>query len=234
MFQVFLPAIVPSRGGHYAGHVRAVRWLGRAQKTVVACVLTPEEQEMRTIGTMTAELLMLSDWRLACGCTDVAIERTGYYWKPVFSILEGTCEVVLVNAQHVKSVPGRKMDGKDAAWLAELSQHGLLRASFISPVAQGELQVLTRSRRTCIQERVMLINRGQKLLEDANIKLASVASDIMTVSGRATLAMPLTGHTQPQALAELAKGRLRTNRERLAQALKGRGTPHYRLVLTEL
>jgi transposase len=204
------------------------------KKTAVACVLTPEGQEIRTFGTMTAELLALADWLLACGCTHVAIESTGDYWKPVFNILEGTCEVVLVNAQHVKAVPGRKTDVKDAAWLAELLQHGLLRASFIPPVAQRELRDLTRYRSTFIRERVTLINRVQKLLEDANIKLASVASDIMGVSGRAMLAALLAGYTDPQALADLAKGRLRTKRELLAQALDGRVKPHHRFVLTEL
>jgi transposase len=209
------------------------------KKTVVACVLIPDGQggwcqETRTFGTMTAELLTLSDWLLACGCTHVAIESTGDYWKPVFNILEGTCEVLLVNAQHVKAVPGRKTDVKDAAWLAELLQHGLLRASFIPPVAQRELRDLTRYRSTFIQERVTLINRVQKLLEDANIKLAAVASDIMGVSGRAMLAALVAGHTDPHALADLAKGRLRSKREPLAKALEGRVKPHHRFVLTEL
>jgi transposase len=209
------------------------------KKTVVACVLIPDGQggwcqETRTFGTMTADLLALADWLLACGCTHVAIESTGDYWKPVFNILEGTCEVLLVNAQHVKAVPGRKTDVKDAAWLAELLQHGLLRASFIPPVAQRELRDLTRYRSTCIQERVTLINRVQKLLEDANIKLAAVASDIMGVSGRAMLTALVAGHTDPQALADLAKGRLRSKREPLAKALEGRVKPHHRFVLTEL
>jgi transposase len=204
------------------------------KKTVVACVVTPEGSETRTFGTMTAELLALADWRLVYGCTHVAIESTGDYWKPVFNILESTCEVILVNAQHVKAVPGRKTDVKDAAWLAELLQHGLLRASFIPPVAQRELRDLTRYRCTFSQERVTLINRVQKLLEDANIKLAAVASDIMGVSGRAILAALLTGHVDPQALAELAKGRLRSKRDQLASALEGRVKPHHRFVLTEL
>jgi transposase len=204
------------------------------KKTVVACVVTPAGQETRTFGTMTADLLALADWLLACGCTHVAIESTGDYWKPVFNILEGTCEVLLVNAQHVKTVPGRKTDVKDAAWLAELLQHGLLRASFIPPMAQRELRDLTRYRCTFIQERVTLINRVQKLLEDANIKLAAVASDIMGVSGRAILAALLTGHADPQALADLAKGRLRSKRDQLAKALDGRVKPHHRFVLTEL
>jgi transposase len=178
--------------------------------------------------------LALSDWLVAYGCTHVAMESTGDYWKPVFNMLEGTFEVLLVNAQHVKAVPGRKTDVKDAAWLAELLQHGLLRASFIPPVAQRELRDLTRYRSTFIRERVTLINRVQKLLEDANIKLAAVASDIMGVSGRAMLAALLAGLTDPQALAELAKGRLRAKRELLAQALDGRVKPHHRFVLTEL
>jgi transposase len=195
------------------------------KKTVVACVLTPAEPETRTFGTMTAELLTLADWLLISGCTHVAMESTGDYWKPVFNILEGTFELLLVNAQHVKAVPGRKTDVKDAAWLAELLQHGLLRASFIPPVAQRELRDLTRYRSTFIQERVTLINRVQKLLEDANIKLAAVASDIMGVSGRAILAALLTGHADPQALADLAKGRLRSKRDQLTRALEGGGNP---------
>jgi transposase len=124
---------------------------------------------------MTVDLLALADWLLACGCTHVAMEHTGDYWKPVFNMLEGTFEVVLVNAQHVKAVPGRKTDGKDAAWLAELLPHGLLRASVIPRVAQRELRDLTRYRSTFMPERVTLINRVEKLLEDAHIKLAAVA-----------------------------------------------------------
>jgi transposase len=209
------------------------------KKTVVACVLTPNGQgdwgqEMRTCGTMTVDLLTLSDWLLACGCTHVAIESTGDYWKLVFNIREGICEVIVVNAQHVKAGPERKTAVKDAAWLAALLQPGVLRASFIPPVAQRELRDLTRYRSTFIQERVTLINRVQKLLEDANIKLAAVAADIIGVSGRAMLAALVAGHTEPQALADLAKGRLRSQRDQLAQALDGRVKPHHRLVLTEL
>jgi transposase len=204
------------------------------KKTVVACVLTPAGQETRTFATMTADLLALADWLLGCGCTHVAMESTGDYWKPVFNILEGTCEVIRVNAQHVKAVPGRKTDVKDAAWLAELLQHGLLRASFIPPVTQRERRDLTRYRSTLIRERVTLINRVQKLLEDANLKLAAVASDIMGVSGRAILAALIAGHTDPHTLAELAKGRLRSTREPLAKTLEGRVKPHHRCVLTEL
>ena len=204
------------------------------KKTVVACMLTPAGQETRTFGTMTIDLLALSDWLLACGCTHVAMESTGDYWKPVFNILEGSFAVVLVNAQHVKAVPGRKTDVHDAAWLAELLQFGRLRASFIPPVAQRELRDLTRYRSTFIRERATLVNRGQQLLEDANIKLAAVATDSMGVSGRSILAALVAGPTDPQALAELAKGRLRDKREQLIQALEGRVKPHHRFVLTEL
>ena len=180
------------------------------KKTVVACMLTPDgqggwSQEIRTFGTMTVDVLALADWLLACGCTHIALVSTGDYWKPVFNILEGTCEVLLVNAQHVKAVPGRKTDVKDAAWLAELLQHGLLRASFIPPMAQRELRDLTRYRSTFIQERVTLINRVQKLLEDANIKLAAVASDIMGVSGRAMLGRWLLATRTPRPLPSWRK-----------------------------
>jgi transposase len=209
------------------------------KKTVVACVLTPDgasgwRRETRTFSTMTADLLALSDWLQSLGCTHVAMESTGDYWKPVFNILEATVEVLLVNAQHVKAVPGRKTDVKDAEWLAELLQHGLLRASFIPPVAQRELRDLTRYRNTFIRERATLVNRVQKVLEDANIKLGSVASNVMGVSGRAMLEALIAGDTNPERLADLAKGRLREKREQLIQALEGRVKPHHRFVLTEL
>jgi transposase len=183
------------------------------KKAVAACVVTPAGPETRTFGTMTAALLALADWLLACGRTHAASESTGDYRKPVFNLLEGTGEGILVNAQHVKAVPGRKTDVNGAAWLAELLQHGLLRASFIPPMAQRELRDLTRYRSAFSQERVTLINRVQKRLEDADSKLAAVASGIMGVSGRASLAALLTGHVEPQALAELAKGRLRSTRD---------------------
>jgi transposase len=162
------------------------------------------------------------------------MESTGDDWKPVFNRLEGSVEVLLVHAPHVNAVPGRQTDVKDAAWLAELLQHGLLRASFIPPVAQCELRDLTRYRSTFIRERTTLVNRVQKLLEDANIKLAAVASDIMGVSGRAILAALLAGHADPHALADLATGRLRSTRDQLAKALDGRVKVHQRLVLTAL
>jgi transposase len=209
------------------------------KKTVVACVIRPDERgdrqrETRTFSTMTADLLALSDWLSSWGCTHVAMESTGDYWKPVFNLLEGNFEVWLVNPQHVKAVPGRKTDVKDADWLAELLQHGLLRASFIPPVGQREVRDLTRYRNTFIRERATLVNRVQKVLEDANIKLSSVATDVMGVSGRAMLAELIAGQTDATRLAELAKGRLREKREQLVKALEGRVKAHHRFVLTEL
>lgn len=204
------------------------------KKTVVACAITPEGRQRRTFDTLTRDLLALSDWLQSYGCTQVAIESTGEYWKPVFNILEANFEVLLVNAQHVKAVPGRKTDVSDAEWLAELLRHGLLRASFIPPVAQREFRDLTRFRSTFTAERSRLVNRVQKVLEDANIKLASVASDVMGVSGRAMLAELIAGQTDTELLAELAKGQLRKKREQLVKALEGRVKPHHRFVLTEL
>jgi transposase len=209
------------------------------KKTVVACLITPDprggwQHETRTFGTMTRDLLALSDWLLAAGCTHVAMESTGEYWKPVFNILEAHFAVLLVNAQHIKAVPGRKTDVKDAQWIAELLQHGLLRASFIPPPVQRELRELTRHRSTFVRERATLVNRVQKVLESANIKLAAVATDVLGVSGRAMLQALIAGETEPTAMAELAKGRLRNKREQLSQALDGRVQAHHRFVLTEL
>jgi transposase len=209
------------------------------KKTVVVCVIVPDNQggwrkETRTFGTMTADLLALSDWLQQCGCTHVAMESTGEYWKPVFNILEGTFEVLLVNAQHIKAVPGRKTDVGDAEWIADLLRHGLLRASFIPPKGQRELRDLTRFRSTFVRERATLANRLQKVLEDANLKLAAVASDVMGVSGRAMLAALLDGQSDPETLADLARGRLRGKRADLVRALTGRIKEHHRFLLTEL
>lgn len=192
------------------------------------------QQEKRTFGTMTADLLELSDWLLVYGVTHVAMESTGEYWKPVFNILENNFEVVLVNAQHVSKVPGRKTDQSDAEWLADLMQHGLLNASFVPPVGQRELRELTRFRATFVRERATLVNRIQKVLESANIKLASVATDVMGVSGRAILEALIEGQDTPAQMAELAKGRLREKREKLTKALEGRVKAHHRFLLTEL
>jgi transposase len=209
------------------------------KKTVVAAIIVLDGQgglhkETRTFGTMTADLLALSDWLMGHGVTHAAMESTGEYWKPLFNILESNFEVVLVNAQHVKAVPGRKTDINDAEWLADLLRHGLLRASFIPPVGQRELRETTRHRSNFVRERATLVNRVQKVLESANIKLASVASDVMGVSGRAMLAALIEGHASPAEMADLAKGRLREKREQLVKALEGRVKPHHRFILAEL
>lgn len=209
------------------------------KKTVVACAITPKAKhgwqgETKTFGTMTADLLALSDWLQERGVTHVAMESTGEYWRPVFNILEGSFDVLVVNAQHIKAVPGRKTDVKDAAWIAELLQHGLLRGSFIPPEAQRDLRDLTRHSSNFVRERATLINRVHKTLEGANIKLASVASDVLGVSGRAILAALSEGQSDPATMAELAHGKLRLKREQLTKALEGRVKPHHRFVLTEL
>src|SRR5947199_629548 len=177
------------------------------KRTVVACLLRTAEggrrrKELRTFGTMTADLLALADWLRAAECMAVAMESTGVYWKPVYNILEGQCSLLVVNAAHIKAVPGRKTDVNDAEWIADLLQHGLLRASFIPDRPQRELRDLTRTRTSLIDERTGAINRLQKVLEDANIKLAGVASDVVGVSGRAMLEALLHGATDPATLAE--------------------------------
>jgi len=209
------------------------------KKTVVATILVPDGQgglhkETRTFETMTVDLLALSDWLLSHAVTHVAMESTGEYWKPIYNILENNFEVLLVNAQHVKHVPGRKTDVKDSEWLAELLRHGLLKSSFIPPIGQRELRELTRHRTNFVRERATLVNRVQKTLESANIKLASVASNVMGVSGREMLEAIIEGKASASEMAELAKGRLREKREQLGKALEGRVKPHHQFVLAEL
>ncbi len=205
------------------------------KKVVVAAILVEgRSKEIRSFGTMTSDLLALSDWLMSCGVTHVAMESTGEYWKPIFNILENNFEVMLVNAQHISKVPGRKTDVSDAEWIADLLRHGLLTASFIPPVGQRELRELTRFRSTFVKERATLVNRVQKVLESANIKLASVASDVVGVSGRAMLEAIIAGTATPQQMAELSKGKLRNKREELSRTLEGRVKPHHRFVLTEL
>jgi transposase len=209
------------------------------KKVVVAAIIVPGKEEglykeTRSFGTMTAELLTLSDWLMSQGVTQVAMESTGEYWKPIFNILENNFEVILVNAQHIRKVPGRKTDVSDAEWLADLLRHGLLSPSFIPPLGQRELRELTRYRSTFVKERATLVNRVQKVLESANIKLSSVASNVMGVSGRAILEAIIAGQTTPEQMAELSKGRLREKRTQLTQALEGRVKAHHRFVLTEL
>jgi transposase len=203
---------------------------------VVVCVRCCDRpgkvfEEVRTFSTMTANLLALADWLASHGVTHVALESTGVYWKPVFNILEGGVAVILVNAEHIKQVPGRKTDVKDCQWIAQLLQHGLLKASFVPPQPVRELRDLTRQRTQLIQERSAAANRVQKVLEDANIKLASVATDVLGVSGRDMLEALIAGETDPVKLAELARKRLREKIPALQLALQGRVTEHHRFLL---
>jgi len=203
-------------------------------KTVVACLIKHGKKQIRTYSTMTDDLLRLSDWLVSEGCGQVAIESTGVYWKPVFNILEGVLEVVLVNARHVKGVPGRKTDVRDCEWLADLLRHGLLRASFIPPLPIRELRELTRHRHTLVRDQTAVSNRIIKLVESANIKLAEVASDALGVSGRAMLRALAEGEEDAAKMAELARGRLKVKQAQLSRALQGRLTRSQRFVLTEL
>jgi transposase len=209
------------------------------KKSITACVLWAEgkgktRKEKRRFGTFTRELLQLADWLRACGVTHVAMESTGVYWKPVWNILEGQFEVLLVNAQHIKAVPGRKSDQKDCEWIADLLQHGLLHGSFVPPKEMRELRDLTRYRVSLAQEENRIANRVQKVLEDANLKLASVASDPLGVSGRAILKAILAGEEDTERLAEMSKGILRKKIPDLRLALEGRVTEHHRFLLQEL
>lgn len=206
------------------------------KKMVVACLLTLTEssqrqKEVRTFGTMTGDLLSLLDWLKEAGCTHVAFESTGVYWRPIFNLLEGEMTALLVNAQHIKAVPGRKTDVKDAEWIADLLQHGLLRPSFIPPAPQRELRELTRYRSSLAADRARVINRLQKVLEDTNLKLASVVTDVTGVSARAILRAYLRGQTDPQELAKLAVGRLKRKQDQLVQAMVGTVKDHHRFLL---
>jgi transposase len=204
--------------------------------TVVACLLTPGEagrprKAVRTFGTVTAELLALGDWLAEAGCTHVAMESTGVYWKPIWNLLEGQVELLLVNAQHIRKVPGRKTDVQDAEWIADLLRHGLLRASFVPDRAQRELRELTRYRLALVRERSREVQRLQKTLEGANIKLGSVASDILGKSGREMLVGLIGGSTDAAALADLAQGQLRKKLPELERALVGRFEAHQRFLV---
>lgn len=203
-------------------------------QTVVACLIREGRKSIRTFSTMTDDLLALLDWLTADGCTHVAIESTGVYWKPVFNILEGDMEVILVNARHVKAVPGRKTDVKDCEWLADLLRHGLLKASFIPPLEIRELRELTRYRRTLVREQASVANRVQRIIESGNIKLAQVATDALGTSGRRMLRALAAGEADVTKLAEMARGRLRGKKVELQRALRGRLTAAQRFVLSEL
>jgi transposase len=208
------------------------------KRFVVACLSIIEHgqrhKELREASTMTSDILALKAWLKAEGCTHIAMESTGVYWKPLFHLLEDSFEIVLVNAQHMKAVPGRKTDVKDAEWLADLLQHGLLKASFIPGSEQQAVRDLTRTRMRLLQERTRLINRLQKVLEDANIKLASVVSDVMGATGQAILRALVAGQEDPECLAHLAQGSLVRKQELLQAALQGKLTLHHRMLLEEL
>ena len=209
------------------------------KKNVVACVLLsdpsgPPQREVRTFGTFTHEVLALADWLAEQEVTHIALESTGVYWKPIWNLLEDRFALLLVNPRHIKAVPGRKTDVHDAEWLAELLRHGLLTPSFVPDRAQRELRELTRYRTSLINERSAAVNRLQKTLEGANIKLASVASDVLGVSSRQMLAAVVDGTTlEASALAELAHGQLRDKVPQLEHALSGRVGPHQRFLLAE-
>lgn len=206
------------------------------RKTVVACVLVGEAERepgmrKRTWATTTAALLELSDWLKQQGVTHVAMESTGTYWKPAWAIPEGGFDLTLCNAAHIKQAPGRKTGQKDAEWIADLPRHGLLKKSFVPPLPQQDLRELTRYRAQVTGERSAVSNRIRKLLEGANIKLGSVASDVLGVSGRRMLEAVVKGETDPEKLADPAVGSLREKRAQLVEAPRGRVRPHHRTML---
>jgi transposase len=207
------------------------------KKTVVACRVRTradggKEQEIATFETTTPQLLRLLDWLREWGVTHVAMESTGEYWRPVYYLLEGHFTLLLVNARHIKGVPGHKTDVKDAEWIADLLRHGLLKPSFVPPQAQRDLRDLTRQRTKLIDERTRVVNRIQKVLESANIKLAAVAADVTGVSARAMIQALIGGEADPALMAELAKGRMRGKREALTAALTGCVRAHHSFLLT--
>jgi transposase len=203
-------------------------------KTVVACLCVEGDKQIRTFSTMTADLVQLADWLLAAGCTHVAIESTGVYWRPVFNLLEDHFTVLLVNAQHIKAVPGRKTDVRDCDWICDLLRHGLLKASFIPPRHIRALRELTRHRQILARERAAVANRIQKLLESANIKLGQVATHVLGLSGRLMLQALADGEEDAATLAQLAKGKLKAKAGQLKQSLTGHLTPTQRFLLQEL
>jgi len=206
--------------------------------TVATCVRVPgrgrdREQHVQTFGTTAAELLRLREWLEGHGVTHVAMESTGVYWKPVYYVLEESITCLLVNAAHIKQVPGRKTDVQDCVWIAQLLEHGLLRGSFVPPAPLREVRDLTRYRKSLIQERQREANRLHKILQDADIKLASVATDILGVSGRAILAALVAGTTEAAVVAELARGKLRAKLPALREALAGRFRAHHAFLVSQ-
>ncbi len=208
------------------------------KKMVQVCCITANERgqrhkEQRRFATKTQDLLDLSTWLKGEGCTHVAMESTGVYWKPVYNILEGEFEMLVVNAHHLKTVPGRKTDVNDAEWIADLLQHGLLKASFIPSAPQRELRELTRYRVSLVEERTRTVNRVQKTLEDTNLKLGDVVSDVLGKAARSILEAVRDGESDAKRLAALAQGRVRTAPEDLERALVGHVTVHHRFMLGE-
>jgi len=197
----------------------------------VRCASPPAHQEVRTFPATTSGLIALGDWLASHACTHVAMEATGVYWKPVWHLLEGRFELVLANAQHIRNVPGRKTDVNDAMWIADLLAHGLIRASFVPPEPIQELRDLTRTRKQLVREISQHSLRIQKVLEDANVKVGSVLSEVLGKSGRAMLTAMIAGETDPVRLAELAKGTAKKKKAELVEALRGRITPHHRDML---
>jgi transposase len=208
------------------------------KRSVAACLITPKadgtpHKTIRSFGTMTADLVEMADWLQRAGCTHVAMESTGVYWKPIYNLLEDRFNLLLVNTKHLKIVPGHKTDVKDCAWIAELLRVGLLQASFVPERAERELRELTRYRSSLVHERTAETNRLQKTLEGANIKLASVASEVTGKSGRAMLAALVAGTTDPTMLADLAQRQLRRKIPELQRALAGRFGSHQRFLVAE-
>lgn len=206
------------------------------KESVEACVRRMESngqlhQQTRRWGTMTQDVLNMADWMAAQGVTHVAMESTGVYWKPIYNILESRFTVLLVNARHLKQVPGRKSDIRDCQWIAQLLQHGLLKGSFIPPLPQRELRDLTRHRTQLVEEKTRTSNRIEKVLEDANIKLGSVASEVLGVSGRAMIQALIEGEKDPGQMANLAQRQLRGKIPDLKKALEGHLTEHHRFLL---
>ncbi len=197
----------------------------------IRCVAEPLHDEVRTFGTTTSALMELNEWLSQHGVTHVAMEATGVYWKPVWHLLEGDFELVLANAQHIRNVPGRKTDVNDAAWIADLLAHGLIRSSFVPPAPIQELRDLTRTRKQLMREISQHSARIQKVLEDANLKLGSVLSNVLGKSGQAILQALIKGESDPQKLADLAEGNARKKRAELVAALHGRIRNHHRGLL---
>lgn len=208
-------------------------------RSVVACVMVTTcqgavQSEIKSFGTMTQDLLELGDWLKSQQVTHAAMESTGSYWKPVYNLLEGQAELLVVNAQHIKAVPGRKTDVKDAEWIADLLRHGLLRGSFIPGKPQRELREWVRHRSNLVGRRAQSVNEVRRTLESTNIKLGNVVADIVGVSATEMLQALVGGQTDPAILAELARGRMQSKKEALQKALQGKVEAHHRLMLSQL